>query len=653
MQPKILLVDDDEENFLKVVIDRLRVRLPDVRVDWRTTIQAAENFIAMNLPDIVVVDMNLPLTPGDDPEDGAGMQLVGFVRRMTNRTVIILVTGETRPQMQDEYLNRGLSAGVNEVILKESRVNYVELLIARIAHLTRLLLKLRTSVGKNIGDNILLHRLSPAMVDYYCRRFSQYTFIPVDSVQAAMDACDRHLIQACIVAVEADRDACFQFIRRFYNLRRDIPVVALTTQDSVRGFDGLKRALRDGAMAAVRHVEDSDYADAVLDKTVRFRQAKLDRFDDVVGTHPALLKALGLADIAARSSGPVLIAGESGTGKELVANGINRLSGRTGGYVNLNCACLPGHLLESELFGHEKGAFTGASRMKEGLFAKADGGTIFLDEITELPLDMQAKLLKVIENMTLRRVGGTETIRLDVKVIAATNRNIARMVRRGEFRNDLYQRLKVFTVTLPSLAERASDVPRLVYYYIDRISKRENKGVIGIDEDAMALISTHDWSNGNVRELKNALEKIIAYHPEGRESIHRQDVAGALGDDLFANNAARTLNIDVPPELKLKEAEKWAGFKYCLNHLKLTLTRHNSYSVGDDERNAVMRKLGIGSPTTFYGCVDKGLELAAKISRRANGDASVHEALKLIDIGNNKGVEKFVRDRFNRTDKNA
>lgn len=203
----------------------------------------------------------------------------------------------------------------------------------------------------------------------------------------------------------------------------------------------------------------------------------------------------------------VLITGESGTGKELVAQAIHQCSGRTGKFVPVHCSALPDNLIESELFGHERGAFTGAVEMRKGRFELAEGGTIFLDEIGEIPLHIQVKLLRVLENRSFERIGGSDTIITDARVVAATNRDLKKMVEEGTFREDLFYRLDVVSLEIPPLRERKEDIPLLVKHYLDVFNKENGKD-IGITETAMASLCAYAWP-GNIRELRNCVERMV------------------------------------------------------------------------------------------------------------------------------------------------
>ncbi|HYG62889.1 MAG TPA: sigma-54 dependent transcriptional regulator [Thermoanaerobaculia bacterium] len=261
----------------------------------------------------------------------------------------------------------------------------------------------------------------------------------------------------------------------------------------------------------------------------------------IIGRHPRLRAAVRLAEKVAPTESTVLLTGESGTGKELFARAIHALSPRRGGpYVAINCAAIPEALLENELFGHEKGAFTGADRRQQGRFEFAEGGTLFLDEIGELPLAVQGKVLRVLEERTFERVGSGRTQRADIRLVAATNRDLARMVEEGTFRSDLFFRLNVFPIELPALRERASDVPLLARHLLSEIARRHRLEPPRLEEDAAELLSTQAWP-GNVRELGNVLERalILAEAPALRAHDLRPLLQPAAGATTAAGERDR------------------------------------------------------------------------------------------------------------------
>jgi DNA-binding NtrC family response regulator len=245
-------------------------------------------------------------------------------------------------------------------------------------------------------------------------------------------------------------------------------------------------------------------------RSLRATQAQPYAFDRIVGEAPALaaVKAL-LKKVATSPASTVLLTGESGTGKDLVAKVIHYNSSRASKlFMNITCSALPESLLESELFGHERGAFTGADRQKRGLFETADGGTVFLDEIGEMVPALQAKLLRFLEEKTFRRVGGAADLHVDVRVIAATNRNLQEEVKQGRFREDLFYRLNVLPIVLPPLRQRVEDIPVLVAFYLDAYNTEFKKRIKGVSPDAMQQLQRYAWP-GNVRELRNAVERAM------------------------------------------------------------------------------------------------------------------------------------------------
>ena len=261
--------------------------------------------------------------------------------------------------------------------------------------------------------------------------------------------------------------------------------------------------------------------DRMRNETVALRE-DLDRasmFEEIVGSSPALQRVLAQVAKVAQTDATVLILGETGTGKELVARAIHKRSRRaSGAFIRVNCAAIPPSLVASELFGHEKGAFTGAVQRRLGRFEAADGGTIFLDEIGELPPEAQVSLLRVLQEREIERVGSSHPIAVDVRVLAATNRDLEAAVERGTFREDLFYRLNVFPIRLPSLRERAEDIPILVEYLVDRFAKQTGKIIRNIEKQTLQRLTAYDWP-GNVRELQNVIERAVVLSEGGAETF--------------------------------------------------------------------------------------------------------------------------------------
>ena len=269
------------------------------------------------------------------------------------------------------------------------------------------------------------------------------------------------------------------------------------------------------------HKKSRDDAAEILspDRVNRFpsaRQAEDDTaFHEFIGTSSALRSLLAKLEQVAPTDSTVLVLGETGTGKELIARAIHNLSKRCGRpFVKLNCAAIPFDLLESELFGHEKGAFTGAMAQKVGRFEMADTGTVFLDEIGDLPLPVQPKLLRVLQEQEFERLGGGRTHKINVRVVAATHRDLARMVARKEFRSDLYYRLNVFPVSVPPLRERREDIRQLVLHFAELFASRMGRQIDQIPETTMNALLAYGWP-GNVRELRNLIERAVILSDHG------------------------------------------------------------------------------------------------------------------------------------------
>jgi len=328
-------------------------------------------------------------------------------------------------------------------------------------------------------------------------------------------------------------------------------------------------------------------------------------FEEIVGESPVLKRALAQVELAAPAGTTVLLLGETGTGKELFARAIHNLSPRRDRtFVKINCAAIPSGLLESELFGHEKGAFTGAIAQKVGRFELADRGTLFLDEVGDLPLELQPKLLRVLQEQEFERLGGTRTTRVDVRVVAATNSDLSKLVSERAFRSDLYYRLNVFPIQIPALRERPEDIPLLVRYFVQKFSRSLNKEVEYIPADAMDALSNYSWP-GNIRELENLLERAVILSP-GKElrvplsELKSATLAAAAGVDSSSTFTSLTSSASLSSSIStLEEAER----QHILRALKQTQWRIAGpkgaavlLGMKRTTLQARMRKLGIRRP---------------------------------------------------------
>ena len=316
-------------------------------------------------------------------------------------------------------------------------------------------------------------------------------------------------------------------------------------------------AMKDGAEDFIMKPVDLDQLDLRVAKVLKagalqsevdeLRSQLDERFglDNMVGSSPAMERVFKMVRRAAPTSATVLLQGPNGTGKDLVAHAIHNLSPRAHGpFVAVNCGAIPENLIESELFGHEKGSFSGAVAQHIGSFEAADGGTLFLDEIGELPLAMQVKLLRALENRSFTRVGGTQSVEVDIRIVAATNRDLKALVDSGGFRQDLYYRLNVVDIYLPALKDRAEDIPLLASRFIKEISAKNGGAVTGITPAAMRILEQYRWP-GNVRELRNVVEKMVVLSAGGLLDV--DDVP----DDLKSAAPSR-----LSPSVTLDENEK-------------------------------------------------------------------------------------------------
>src|SRR5712671_5367629 len=323
-------------------------------------------------------------------------------------------------------------------------------------------------------------------------------------------------------------------------------------------------------------------------------------FEEIIGESPALKRALAQVELAAPAGTTVLILGDTGTGKELIARAIHNLSTRRERtFVKINCAAIPSGLLESELFGHERGAFTGAINQKIGRFELADHGTLFLDEVGDIPLELQPKLLRVLQEQEFERLGSNRTQRVDVRVVAATNGDLSKLVAEKAFRSDLYYRLNVFPIQVPALRERREDIPLLVRYFVQKFSRRQNKTVAYVPADAMDALANYAWP-GNVRELENLIERAVLLSPGKELRVPLSEIKSASVTDGFPTPGPATTFATTTSSIgTLEEAER----QHILRALRQTEWRiagpKGAAALLGMKRTTLqarMRKLGIRRP---------------------------------------------------------
>ena len=339
-----------------------------------------------------------------------------------------------------------------------------------------------------------------------------------DDGTTAIEAAHRSPFDAILMDVRMTKLDGIEALRQIHAYNPAIPVVIMTAYSSV---DAAVEAIKIGAHDYLTKPLDFDRLKLTLARALDHRQIQENKDSsrtnkataintkEIIGSSKPMRELLEMVSYVAPTEATVLISGESGTGKELIAAALHHNSARKNGpFIKVNCAALVENLLESELFGHEKGAFTGADHRREGKFAQAHGGTIFLDEISETSPGMQAKLLRVLQEHEIQRVGGQETIALDVRVLAASNRKLEEEVAHGTFREDLYYRLNVVPLHVPPLKDRQEDIPALTEYFVEKFAKKNNRQVSGITPSCMTQLINYPWP-GNVRELENAIERGI------------------------------------------------------------------------------------------------------------------------------------------------
>jgi DNA-binding NtrC family response regulator len=395
-------------------------------------------------------------------------------------------------------------------------------------------------------------------------------------------------------------------LERLMERRPDLPVIVLT---ATGGIDTVVRAMRTGAVdffvkpasperigVSIRNaLKMSDLRGEV--KRLARKQGGSMGFEDMIAGAPAMRGVVRLGQRAAASTIPILILGESGVGKEVVARCIQGASERSGKpFISVNCGAIPENLVESILFGHEKGSFTGAHEKKLGKFVEADQGTLFLDEVGELPLEMQVKLLRVLQEGEVDAVGSRRPTKVDVRIISATNRDLAQLVSEGRFREDLYYRLNVFPIEVPALRERRDDLPALIDYFIRRFNAEEGKNIPGIAAETMGMLMTYDWP-GNVRQLENAVFRAVVLSDGGElkpEDFPQISGLIAPGVSQLASPAQPAAEHSEQPvlitdgtgELRTLEAIERDLIQFAIDH----------YS---GHMSEVARRLGIGRSTLY------------------------------------------------------
>ena len=353
-----------------------------------------------------------------------------------------------------------------------------------------------------------------------------------------------------------------ELLKQIKPINPDLPVIMLTAYGEVEkavaamqagAFNYLTKPFKNTELIA--NIKKAIEHYQVIQENIRLRHEVQERysFADMIGKNRQMQELYSMIEKVAPTPASVLITGESGTGKELVARAIHNHSSRAKEpFISVNCAALPESLLESELFGHEKGAFTGAVALRKGRFELADGGTLFLDEIGEMAIGLQAKLLRILQEKTFERVGGTQEMKVDVRIVAATNKNLMDEVKGHRFREDLYYRLNVLHLQLPPLHDRKDDIPLLARHFVKKFSKQLNKPHLTISDEAVNFLTTLRWE-GNIRELENTIERASILCND--DTIDAEDVLTDEKKAHLSEQVVSTMNFDdiVPPGTRLPE----------------------------------------------------------------------------------------------------
>ena len=416
-----------------------------------------------------------------------------------------------------------------------------------------------------------------------------YAVREADDGQGAIEAVQEGPFDLVLMDIRMVKVSGLQALNAIKEINPAIPVIIMTAYSSVEtAIDAMKKGAYEYLTKPLDFDELRLKMEQAMDHSMlreenrRLRELVGDRFDSgsIIGRSPAMVRLLETTARAANSDATVLITGESGTGKEMIAGAIHFNSPRRDrSFIKMNCAAISEGLLESELFGHEKGSFTGALRRREGSFKQADSGTLFLDEVSEMSLAMQVKLLRVLQEKEFTRVGGEEVIRVDVRIIAATNKDLPALVREGGFREDLYYRLNVINLSVPPLRERREDIPLLAGHFLKMFSEKNGKPVKGYTPQAMDKLIRHPWP-GNVREMMNTIESAVVlssstYLREGDIPDFREELATAVPpeapDDLSLDEMERSTILKTLESVRgnKSEAARKLGITRATLHKKL------------------------------------------------------------------------------------
>lgn len=383
-----------------------------------------------------------------------------------------------------------------------------------------------------------------------------YNVFAAEDGEKALDILIKNKVNLIITDIRMENMDGMKLLKASRAIAPEVEVILLTAYGTIElaveamkigAYDFLVKPFK--KMTLLKSVEKALEKQALTSENIRLREMLESKkeFENIIGQSDAIRKVLNLVKQVASTSATVLIEGESGSGKELIANAIHFLSERIDKpFIKVSCAALPETLLESELFGYEKGAFTGAITRKEGRFERAHGGTLLLDEVGEMSSSTQIKLLRVLQNWEFERLGGTSTIKVDVRIIAATNTNLTELINQKKFREDLYYRLNVISIPIPSLRERKEDIPFLAYHFLKVYSEKNKKKINSLSKETLDIFSNYNWP-GNVRELENTIERVVVLC--NRDTILPEDLPSVITKNKYEHDA-------LPVGMSLDELEK-------------------------------------------------------------------------------------------------
>ena len=413
-----------------------------------------------------------------------------------------------------------------------------------------------------------------------------YSVTEADDGEEAVRQVRVRTFDLILMDIRMTKMSGLEALEQIKKIQPAVPVIIMTAYASV---ETAVSAMKMGADDYLTKPLNYDELQIKIARTAERRRLKSEneylkerlgeKFDrrNLIGQSKAMIRLLEMVEQVAATQATVLITGESGTGKEMIANAIHfNSSRREASFVKINCAALTETLLESELFGHEKGAFTGADRRREGKFVQADGGSIFLDEVSEMSPAMQVKLLRVLQERELTRVGGQDVVRVDARLIAASNKDLKKEIREGRFREDLFYRLNVVALALPPLKERAEDIPLLAQHFLKLFAERNAKAIFGFTPRAMQKLAAYAWP-GNVRELMNAVERAVVLSRS--DTVDEDELVFPMADQCLSPEAPRTaaatagLPLEAVEKQSILEAMKAAGGNKSEAARRLGITR--------------------------------------------------------------------------------